>query len=120
MKYSECFFLMIRRPPRSTRFPYSTLFRSRMEVRKFAQEKIRPSVAEREWLPDPRQRIDWDLIEQVSARGWRTMGVPAEQGGPNNADVLTFCVLLEELAFGDMGFAVIIDQTLKVSRLIAK
>jgi alkylation response protein AidB-like acyl-CoA dehydrogenase len=92
----------------------------RMEVRKFAQEKIRPAVAEREWLPDPRQRIDWDLIEQVSARGWRTMGVPAEQGGPNNADVLTFCVLLEELAFGDMGFAVIIDQTLKVSRLIAK
>src|SRR3712207_8831708 len=69
MKYSECFFLMIRRPPRSTRFPYSTLFRSRMEVRKFAQEKIRPSVAERVWLPHPRQRIDWDLIEHVSARG---------------------------------------------------
>ena len=39
----------------------------RMEVRKFAQEKIRPAVAEREWLPDPRQRIDWDFIEQVSA-----------------------------------------------------
>src|SRR3712207_8496007 len=25
-----CFFLMIRRPPRSTLFPYTTLFRSRM------------------------------------------------------------------------------------------
>src|SRR2546422_11147248 len=27
------FFLMIRRPPRSTLFPYTTLFRSRLEVR---------------------------------------------------------------------------------------
>src|SRR6202051_5263884 len=26
--YSYCFFLMIRRPPRSTLFPYTTLFRS--------------------------------------------------------------------------------------------
>src|SRR3712207_8309135 len=26
-----CFFLMIRRPPRSTLFPYTTLFRSRRE-----------------------------------------------------------------------------------------
>src|SRR3712207_7692385 len=27
-RYIECFFLMIRRPPRSTLFPYTTLFRS--------------------------------------------------------------------------------------------
>src|SRR3712207_7795082 len=27
-----CFFLMIRRPPRSTLFPYTTLFRSGMEM----------------------------------------------------------------------------------------
>src|ERR1043165_10039603 len=27
-----CFFLMIRRPPRSTLFPYTTLFRSRVGV----------------------------------------------------------------------------------------
>src|SRR5690606_41951975 len=28
-----CFFLMIRRPPRTTLFPYTTLFRSEMERR---------------------------------------------------------------------------------------
>src|SRR3712207_7622089 len=28
MVYLQCFFLMIRRPPRSTLFPYTTLFRS--------------------------------------------------------------------------------------------
>jgi alkylation response protein AidB-like acyl-CoA dehydrogenase len=94
--------------------------RMRMEARAFAYEKVRPAVAEREWLPDPRERIDWSLIEEASARGWRTLGVPAEYGGPDEIDVLTFCVLLEELAAGDMGFAVNIDQTFKVSRIIAR
>src|SRR4029434_3419437 len=28
LSYNFCFFLMIRRPPRSTLFPYTTLFRS--------------------------------------------------------------------------------------------
>ena len=28
----QVFFLMIRRPPRSTRFPYTTLFRSRRKA----------------------------------------------------------------------------------------
>src|SRR3712207_8243711 len=28
--FTFCFFLMIRRPPRSTLFPYTTLFRSRL------------------------------------------------------------------------------------------
>src|SRR5436309_11357704 len=28
LQYAPCFFLMIRRPPRSTLFPYTTLFRS--------------------------------------------------------------------------------------------
>src|SRR5256885_5127524 len=31
------FFLMIRRPPRSTLFPYTTLFRSNADVREFQQ-----------------------------------------------------------------------------------
>src|SRR2546423_15482224 len=31
MQYIHFFFLMIRRPPRSTLFPYTTLFRSRFE-----------------------------------------------------------------------------------------
>src|SRR3712207_7277096 len=29
---TRCFFLMIRRPPRSTLFPYTTLFRSTIEL----------------------------------------------------------------------------------------
>src|SRR5256885_5562495 len=36
------FFLMIRRPPRSTLFPYTTLFRSRREVGRRAQPRHEP------------------------------------------------------------------------------
>src|SRR5947208_6356445 len=32
MRFSTIFFLMIRRPPRSTLFPYTTLFRSRHDA----------------------------------------------------------------------------------------
>src|SRR2546430_14308783 len=38
MPYAAFFFLMIRRPPRSTLFPYTTLFRS--EARKAAREQL--------------------------------------------------------------------------------
>src|SRR2546426_12035290 len=33
------FFLMIRRPPRSTLFPYTTLFRSLQEQRRFVRQR---------------------------------------------------------------------------------
>src|SRR3712207_7013000 len=52
-KLSNFFFLMIRRPPRSTLFPYTTLFRSpRPEGsrdRPAAQDELRPVDAESLW-----------------------------------------------------------------------
>src|SRR2546428_7216895 len=39
------FFLMIRRPPRSTLFPYTTLFRSRPVVRGTGSVLLRPRFA---------------------------------------------------------------------------
>src|SRR3712207_9496027 len=39
----SCFFLMIRRPPRSTLFPYTTLFRSRSPCR--SGRRRRPGAA---------------------------------------------------------------------------
>src|SRR3712207_7718337 len=39
MMYFVFFFLMIRRPPRSTLFPYTTLFRSRVR----GEDRVRPA-----------------------------------------------------------------------------
>src|SRR6266516_7349773 len=38
---SNVFFLMIRRPPRSTLFPYTTLFRSRERCERAGQRRMR-------------------------------------------------------------------------------
>ncbi len=91
--------------------------RLRAEAREFAG-RLRPRAVEREWLPI-RERVDWEMVEEASRRGWRTLGLPVEDGG-GGAGALALCVLIEELAAGDMGFAVILDQTLKVQRIIAR
>src|SRR2546422_4654116 len=45
------FFLMIRRPPRSTLFPYTTLFRSRGEPRASCAARHRPAFGASPALP---------------------------------------------------------------------
>src|SRR5439155_26993369 len=41
-KCASFFFLMIRRPPRSTLFPYTTLFRSRPDWRRYRARPAQP------------------------------------------------------------------------------
>src|SRR5690349_22864754 len=53
------FFLMIRRPPRSTLFPYTTLFRSRVERGVVAQGYQR--------VERFRRALDLDVVERVAA-----------------------------------------------------
>lgn len=89
-----------------------------LQVRQFSREKLRPRANEQEWEPDPADRVAWDLVEEASGHGWRTLGLPLEDGG-RGASALQLCILIEELAYGDMGFAVLIDQTLKVQRIMA-
>jgi alkylation response protein AidB-like acyl-CoA dehydrogenase len=89
------------------------------EVRSFAFETLRGRARELEWRSDPRERVAWDLVEEASARGWRTFGLPPEEGGAG-ASALALCVLVEELSYGDMGFAVLIDQCLKVQRILSE
>jgi alkylation response protein AidB-like acyl-CoA dehydrogenase len=63
--------------------------------------------------------VAWDLVEAASRLGWRTIGLALEDGG-GGAGALDLCVLIEELAYGDMGFAVILDQTIKVQRILSR
>src|SRR2546430_7135810 len=60
------FFLMIRRPPRSTLFPYTTLFRS-MPTEAAVLEALRP-------VEDPELHqsiVDLDMVKQVAIDGGR-------------------------------------------------
>src|SRR3712207_8293175 len=68
--FTQLFFLMIRRPPRSTLFPYTTLFRSRLAPRgatppvpgdeEPGQLPVEPAAAgvHRDQLTGPRGRVE--------------------------------------------------------------
>src|SRR2546430_15577058 len=66
---------MIRRPPRSTLFPYTTLFRSRDEVKQIREYSSvwpdRPRVYFEEWHEPLITGIGWvsELIEIAGGRG---------------------------------------------------
>src|SRR3989440_12899113 len=56
------FFLMIRRPPRSTLFPYTTLFRSR---RKLSLPQVAPLHLRRLLLPQHSQQRRRDILKRT-------------------------------------------------------
>jgi alkylation response protein AidB-like acyl-CoA dehydrogenase len=78
---------------------------------------LRPAAADLEWEREPADRVAWSLLDEASRRGWRTMGLPRDVGGAD-ASALELAVVIEELSYGDMGFAVLIDQCLKVQRIL--
>ncbi|MFQ5879214.1 MAG: acyl-CoA dehydrogenase family protein [Dehalococcoidia bacterium] len=81
-------------------------------LRDFVNKEIKPIVLERESIADPMERFPWDIVVKLSRMGIRTMALSKELGG-SGADVLTCCLVGEELAVGDLGIAVIMDQTWK-------
>src|SRR2546421_2169347 len=70
---------MIRRPPRSTLFPYTTLFRSTRELRKIGLDVSELHTHRRSMLPEPERgyllelkgvlrRSDWQRRDRKSTR----------------------------------------------------
>ena len=85
----------------------------------FAEKFIKPDVLRRDRLPTARERIPWDWIREADRAGIRTLGIPKKYGG-GEAEILTLCLVGEELAVGDLGFAVIMDQCWKLSHLFSE
>ena len=86
-------------------------------AREFAESVIKPDVLRRDRLPTAAERIPWDWIRQADQLGLRTLGVPKAFGGAG-ADIMTLCLAGEELAAGDLGFAVILDQCWKMAHIL--
>jgi len=93
--------------------------RWRAVARKFVADVIKPDVLRRDRLPTAEERIPWDWIRQADALGLRTLGIPKSHGGAG-ADILTMCIVGEELGAGDLGFAVILDQCWKFAHLFSE
>jgi len=87
-------------------------------ARNFAENIIKPDVMRRDRLPTAAERIPWDWIREADKQGIRTMGVPKNFGG-EGCDIFTMCLVGEELAVGDLGFAVIMDQCWKMAHIFS-
>ncbi|MGZ8231610.1 MAG: acyl-CoA dehydrogenase family protein [Burkholderiales bacterium] len=92
--------------------------RWRTLARDFVEKTIKPDAVRRDRLPSAAERIPWDWIREANTLGIRTLGVPAAFGGAG-ADILTLCLVGEELAVGDLGFAVIMDQCWKMANILS-
>src|SRR3712207_7324194 len=75
------FFLMIRRPPRSTLFPYTTLFRSADDGQVLARVAPAPRVAGHGAAEAVRDRPDElaGAVEQQALPGPRLLGARSEE-----------------------------------------
>jgi len=85
-------------------------------VRKFAQEEIKPVVAEYDRRVDPKDCFPWKLVKKASALGLRTCSVPKKWGG-EDTDMLTRVVICEELGSGDSGFSTVIGGMMKACHM---
>src|SRR2546425_5293602 len=90
--YFFFFFLMIRRPPRSTLFPYTTLFRSPLERLAGREDTVREVELHRAAEPDePRQEVGRRAVgrggdPRVGHREARGLGGHHEVTGEREAE----------------------------------
>ena len=85
-------------------------------VRDFVKHEIKPIALERERLEDFDARFPWDVLEKASRMGLRTLMLSEAAGGAG-ADNLTACIVIEELAVGDVGIAATLGQTLALAHV---
>src|SRR4051794_41436197 len=63
LRFDIFFFLMIRRPPRSTLFPYTTLFRSRLRLHRHVLDRLRAVDALDDRVGLVERRVDVALAD---------------------------------------------------------
>lgn len=88
-------------------------------VARFVKAEVTPRAALLDANPDPEQCFSWDIVEKAHEVGIRTMTL-AEKWGGLGVDSLTTAMVVEELAKGDMGVAVVMAQTFKIAQLMQK
>ncbi|MFN7086557.1 MAG: acyl-CoA dehydrogenase family protein [Burkholderiales bacterium] len=79
-------------------------------LRDFVERKVKPVALHPARLEPFEKPLLVELLDQASQMGLRTLALPEAAGGAG-ADSLTACIVLEELAAGDVDLAVALGQT---------
>src|SRR5215210_375208 len=90
-----------------------------MKAREFARDEIRPISLARDSTAGAFEPWDWNVIENGSKLGFRTIAVPRAWGGPGT-DFVTQGLVMAELARGDSAISKAFSQNWKWSHLIAE
>jgi len=88
-------------------------------VREFVARHVVPVTAELDRRPNPEDCFSWEIVEEASRAGIRTLTLAKEFGGPE-IDSVTAAMVIEELARGDLGVSVIFAQTLKITQTLQR
>jgi alkylation response protein AidB-like acyl-CoA dehydrogenase len=84
-------------------------------VRAFVEGDVKPVALHPDRLQPFDKPLLTNLLDQASQMGLRTMALSEEAGGAG-ADCLTSCIVMEELAAGDVDLAVALAQTSALAR----
>lgn len=74
---------------------------------RFAEQEIRPIAAEY----DEREEVPWEVIRKAAQAGFMSYYIPEEYGGGGITEVLTHCLVDEELSWGCAGVGTIVGGT---------
>ena len=86
-------------------------------VRDFVEREVKPAATAPARLEPFEKPLMTSLLEQAAQMGLRGLGLPEDAGGAG-ADTLTTCMLLEELAAGDIDLAVVLGETALLARVV--
>ena len=84
-------------------------------LRDFVNQELKPAAIDPKRLEPFEKPLMTDFLDQLSQMGLRSLALPEEAGGAG-ADLLTSCVLLEEIAVGDVDLAVVLGETSLLAR----
>lgn len=79
-------------------------------VRDFVNQEVKPAAIDPKRLEPFEKPLMLDHLDQAAQMGLRSLALPEDAGGAG-ADLLTACILLEELAVGDVDIAVVLGET---------
>lgn len=89
----------------------------RETLRDFVEREVKPVAVHPGRLEPFDKPLLKNLLDQASEIGLRTLCLSEESGG-SGADTLTLCIVLEEIAAGDVDLAVALGQTAVLGRAL--
>ncbi|MBX3650924.1 MAG: acyl-CoA dehydrogenase family protein [Burkholderiales bacterium] len=79
-------------------------------IRDFVEREVKPAAIDPKRLEPFEKPLMTGFLDQLSQMGLRGLALPEDAGGAG-ADLLTRCVLLEEIAAGDVDLAMVLGET---------